>query len=136
MGVYSGYDEAKGRHAEAEAGRGGPSRARRRIARAPKVKFRDKHPSEQERLRGDEDNDMEMDTQNTYKEITEMPKKSRFYESLKSELGDLEHSTGKDGPILIISEKYLARMNEQLERVVVVKLMGRPMGYKMLCNII
>ena len=61
-------------------------------------------------------------------------KKSRFCESLKSELGDLQRRDDDQGPNLIISDKYLARMDEQLEKAVVVKLMGRSMGYKMLCN--
>ncbi|KAK9102877.1 hypothetical protein Sjap_020131 [Stephania japonica] len=68
--------------------------------------------------------EMDKDNQTSYRAKASEPKVKRFHAMLKAKPGDLLRQVGDKRPQLIISLKYLDRMNEQLERVVIGKQMG------------
>ncbi|KAJ4826878.1 hypothetical protein Tsubulata_026210 [Turnera subulata] len=48
--------------------------------------------------------------------------------------GDIASTMTERGPVVVLSDQYRARVHKQWDNTVIVKLWGRLVGYRMLCN--
>ncbi|KAK9112419.1 hypothetical protein Scep_019938 [Stephania cephalantha] len=70
----------------------------------------------------------------TYKDHLVNLGKKRFIENVPLEAGDITFSKDELGLWVKLSSQMCSKLAKQMENVVVVKLLGRVLGYRMLCK--
>ncbi|EEF45780.1 conserved hypothetical protein [Ricinus communis] len=81
--------------------------------------------------------DMEDNAPKTYKEILIVNPDEMYFDTsfdIEFKEGDITVHLEPSGPTVMLSDEFRNRIKQPWENSVVVKLWGRPLGYKMLCN--
>ncbi|KAK9117037.1 hypothetical protein Sjap_015984 [Stephania japonica] len=78
-----------------------------------------------------EDSGMEVD-HGSYRDRLLAEKRYKFVEKMIPEVGDIRIDRDKNGPFMVILDKLNHFMDQQMEKALIVKLIGRTMGHQML----
>ncbi|KAK9135775.1 hypothetical protein Syun_015105 [Stephania yunnanensis] len=83
---------------------------------------------------GWEVNVVEAEQRPSYKDRLVNVGKQRFDENISLKVGDFSVIEDSIGPWVKLSSNLPSKMEKQMENVMVVKLLERSLGYRMLCN--